>query len=70
MLIFVVFILDPIGTTYLAENILSLEKGGRIIYYGTLISDTLFLQNLMESEITIRSALVIYIRHSSSTDGS
>ncbi len=53
-------ILDPVGSTYLAENILSLERGGKIIYFGTMsggdIRDTLFLQKLIESEITVSSA--------------
>jgi NADPH:quinone reductase-like Zn-dependent oxidoreductase len=50
-------ILDCIGNQYINENILSMEHGGRIVYYGTLsggeIRDILFLQKLIESELSI-----------------
>jgi NADPH:quinone reductase-like Zn-dependent oxidoreductase len=51
-------ILDCIGSSYIQENLLSMERGSRMIYFGHLLSggeirDVLFLQKLIESEITI-----------------
>jgi NADPH:quinone reductase-like Zn-dependent oxidoreductase len=55
-------ILDCVGSAYIQENFLSIERKGRIVYYNTMsgseIKDSLFLTKLIESEITIQTTLL------------
>lgn len=50
-------VLDSVGACYISENFLSMDKGGKIIYHGSMgggeVNDTLFIQKMIESDFTI-----------------
>ena len=53
-------VIDPVGGSYMEENLKSLEPDGRIVIYGLMggaaVTDPTFLSKLMAKRITIRTS--------------